>query len=82
MQQELTNKIRSISISIENNEISKKLNQLGVKDMLNISRQQKQEMGDNLVSESHLFTTIELTETELQYYTKQKRNILKYHWSP
>ena len=77
MQQELTNKIRSISI--ENNEINKKLNQLGVKDMQNISREQKQEMGDNLVSESHLFTTIELTETELQYYTKEKRNILKYH---
>ena len=43
MEQELTNKIRSISI--ENNEISKKLNQLGVKDMLNISREQKQENG-------------------------------------
>ena len=39
MQQELTNKIRSISI--ENNEISKKLNRLGVKDMQNISREQK-----------------------------------------
>ena len=39
MKQELTNKIRSISI--ENNEISKKLNQLGVKDMQNISREQK-----------------------------------------
>ena len=36
-------------------------------------------MGDNLVSESHLLTTIELTETELQYYTKEKINILKYH---
>ena len=47
--------------------------------MLNISREQKQEMGNNLVSESHLFTTIELTETELQYYTKEKINILKYH---
>ena len=43
MQQELTNKIRSISI--ENNEICKKLNQLGVKDMQNISRFQKQENG-------------------------------------
>ena len=70
MQQELTNKIRSIST--ENNEISKKLNQLGVKNMQNISRKQKQEIGDNLVSESHLFTTIELTETELQYYTKRR----------
>ena len=36
MQQELTNKIRSISI--DNNEISKKLIQLWVKDMQNISR--------------------------------------------
>ena len=39
MQQVLTNKIRNVSI--ENNEISKKLNQLGVKDMQNIFREQK-----------------------------------------
>ena len=77
MQQELTNKIRSISI--ENNEISKTLNRLGVKDMQNISREQKQENGRQPSIRESFIHNYRTHRNGVAIYTKEKRNILKYH---
>ena len=77
MELELTNKIRNISI--ENNEISKKIKSVRSKDMQIYIQRTKTGNGRQPNIRESFIHNYRTHKMELQYYRKEKKNILKYH---